>query len=73
MDGVRDGVLAVRVAAPPVDGAANLALARLLARELGVGAGAVRIVSGDTSRWKVVAVAGVSAEAIRRRWPDLTV
>ena len=39
VDGVVDGVLRVRVAAPPVDGAANTALIRLLARELDVPVG----------------------------------
>ena len=42
--------LKVRVAAPPVDGAANDALVRLIAKALGRPASAVRIVSGDTAR-----------------------
>ena len=70
MDGVADGVLRVRVAAPPVDGAANEALVRLLASELGVARGAVRLVSGATARTKVIEVAGAGA-LISARWPDL--
>jgi len=61
----------VRVAAPPVDGAANRSLAALLAAELGVPRTAVRIVTGDTGRTKVVEVDGVDAIALRKRWPGL--
>jgi hypothetical protein len=71
IDGVRDGVLRVRVAAPPVDGAANEALIRLIAAELHVPRGAARLVSGATARTKVVEIDGVDEDAIRRRWPGL--
>ena len=74
VDGVgEDGALRVRVAAPPVDSAANEALCRLLARELGVARGGVRIVTGATARRKVVAVVGIEAPAVRSRWPGLAV
>lgn len=74
VEGVRDGVLLVRVAAPPVDGAANEALVRLLARELEVPSGSVRLVGGAASRHKVVEVIGEGmAEAARRRWPEVAV
>jgi uncharacterized protein YggU (UPF0235/DUF167 family) len=71
IDGVVDGALRVRVAAPPVDEAANRALLRLLARELGVAPSALRIVSGTTARTKTVAVDGASTQAILARWPGL--
>ena len=72
VDGVgEDGVLRVRVAAPPVDSAANEALGRLLARELGITSSGVRIVAGARARRKVVAVAGIDAPAVRSRWPGL--
>ena len=74
MDGVGDdGALRVRVAAPPVDSAANEALCRLLARELAVARTEIRIVTGGTARRKVVAVAGVEAAVVRSRWPGLAV
>lgn len=65
--GERGGVLMVRVTAPPVDGAANEALVRLLAKALGVPRGGVMIASGATSRTKIVEVAGLGLREIRLR------
>jgi uncharacterized protein (TIGR00251 family) len=59
--------LRVRLAAPPVDGAANEALVRWLAERLGVARGLVRVVSGQTGRNKVVAVAGIGVAEARAR------
>jgi uncharacterized protein YggU (UPF0235/DUF167 family) len=73
VDGVRDGTLRVRVAAPPVGGAANEALVGFIARELAVSRSAVRIVTGRTSRTKRVDVDGVSAGSLAARWPGLRV
>ena len=71
VDDVVDGVLKVRVMAPAVEGAANNALIRLLAEEVGVARRDVRIVAGATSRQKLVVIDGVDAEAIVARWPGL--
>lgn len=71
MDGVVDGVLRARVSAPAVEGAANNALIRLLAEELGVARRDVRIVAGASSRQKLVVVDAIAAEAVLGRWPDL--
>lgn len=62
-----DGALAVRVAAPPVEGAANAAVGALLARALGVRGAAVEVVRGERGRDKLVRVAGLSAGEVRRR------
>ena len=64
--------LAVKVAAPPVEGAANEALIALLAKELGVARSALNLVSGATSRLKVVRVADCPVPKIAAwaaRWP----
>ncbi len=71
VDGVVDGVLRVRVAAPPVDGAANEALVRLLARELGVARREVRVVAGEAARVKQIMVDGLAPEVLADRWPGL--
>jgi uncharacterized protein (TIGR00251 family) len=65
ISGERDGALVVRVAAPPVEGAANEALIDFLARALGVPRRAVQIVSGGRGRTKRVAIANVTAAQIR--------
>ena len=71
VDGVgEDGVLRARVAAPPVDGAANEALCRLLARELDVASKAVRVVQGQTARRKVLE-ADVEAARLAAAWPGI--
>ena len=64
--GYRDGVLRVRLQAPPVDGAANEALVRFLADEFGVPRRNVRIVLGLGSRNKIVEVEAVALPALDR-------
>ena len=56
--GEHDGALRVRIAAPPVDGAANDELVRLLARAFGVPRSAIDITAGHASKLKTVRVAG---------------
>jgi uncharacterized protein YggU (UPF0235/DUF167 family) len=65
--GTRGGALLVRGAAPPLEGAANEALLRLLGRELGVAPSAIRILRGAAGREKVLSVRGLTAEAVRAR------
>ena len=62
-----DGTLAVRVAAPPVEGQANAAVAALLAGALQLRASAVTIEQGARGRDKLVRVAGLTPAEIRRR------
>ncbi|HET8953315.1 MAG TPA: DUF167 domain-containing protein [Solirubrobacteraceae bacterium] len=64
--GLRDGVLHVRVTAPPVDGKANQAVCRLIARAVGVGRTGVTVVRGERSRDKVVNIEGLEPEAVHR-------
>ena len=63
--GVHGTALKVRLQAPPVDGAANDALVRLLADSLGVSPRCVRVVAGATSRAKMVEVDGTTEDAVR--------
>lgn len=65
--GERDGALAIRLAAAPVDGAANSALISFLSDLLGVSRRQISIASGQKSRDKVVAVSGVSPDHVTAR------
>jgi uncharacterized protein len=69
--GERDGTLIVRLNAAPVEGKANEALCRLLARHLGVGRRSVEVLRGARSRDKVVLVRGLSEQALRSVVNDL--
>lgn len=66
IDGVYQGMIRVRVQAPPVDGAANDALVDLLAATLGVPRRHVRIVAGLAARNKTVEVDGPDRRALDR-------
>ena len=59
--------MAIRLQAPPVDGAANAALIRFLARSLGCPARSVQLLRGERGRRKLVAVEGMAADELRRR------
>lgn len=61
----RDGVLRVIVAAAPVDGQANAALCKLIAKRAGVARGRVSVVRGERSRDKVVRVEGLGRAEVR--------
>ncbi len=64
--GIREGVLQARVTAPPVDGRANKALCRLIAKRVGMAPSRVTVVRGHKARDKLVHVEGVSAAALER-------
>lgn len=64
--GLHGDALRIRLAAPPVDGAANEELVRCISRLLHVAAGRVHVVAGTASRSKVVEIEAVDAEAVRR-------
>lgn len=59
--GVHDSCLKVSLTAPPVDGAANAALKKLLAKLLGVPKSSITILRGATGRQKRLRVEGVEA------------
>ena len=60
------GVWKLCVGAPPVDGKANDALIRYLAKLTGLPVRAIRIVSGHTTPMKTVEVSGMDAESLNR-------
>jgi len=64
IDGDRDNAVLVRLAAPPVDGAANDELIRYFSKLFGLPRRAVRILSGERGRKKRVAIDGVTADSV---------
>jgi uncharacterized protein (TIGR00251 family) len=64
--GEHNSALRVRLAAPPVDGAANEELIRVLAEAFGVRKSAVEITAGQTSKRKEVRISGVSPAALHK-------
>ncbi len=67
VEGWKEDALVVRLTSPPVDGAANSSLIRLLAKKTGVARSRIRIVSGEKGRFKVLEFDGVDLEDLRVR------
>jgi uncharacterized protein len=65
--GEHDGRIKVRLAAPPVDGAANAELVAFIAQRLGIAKSKVRVVGGLTSRRKLVEIDDVDEVRFRER------
>ncbi len=64
--GEKDDVIQVRVTAPPVDGEANAALEKLVAKKLGIAKSKVEVVKGETSREKLLEIDGLGEADARR-------
>jgi len=70
--GLSNGVIQVKVAAPPVKGKANRELLAFLSQLLGIGKGSLTIIKGITSHHKVVSVAGLpQEETMKRLFPQI--
>lgn len=67
ISGLHGDALKVRLTAPPVEGAANAALLKFLADQLGIRSAAVEIVTGHSSRQKTVRVTGLPIDEVRQR------
>jgi uncharacterized protein len=65
--GERGGRLLVCVTAPPLEGKANAAVCRLLAKRLGLAPGRVAVVRGASSRDKLIEIDGIQADELRRQ------
>ena len=71
--GIRRGALLVRLAAPPVEGAANEALISFIATVFDVRRRAVTLLSGERRRDKRLAISGITPERIRESLEQLSV
>lgn len=67
LPGMRDGVLQARVTAPPLQGKANRALCRLIAKRVGVPPSSVAVVRGAKSRDKLIRVEGIDSPTLENR------
>ncbi len=63
--GVREGALVVRLTAPPVEGAANAALLKLLGKALGLPPSSLELLRGQSGRDKLVLARGLDAATAR--------
>ncbi|MBK7708380.1 MAG: YggU family protein [Acidobacteria bacterium] len=64
--GELDGALKIRIASPPVDGAANEELIKFLAKQLGVSKSDVEIAGGKNSKSKSIRVRNVASDAVAK-------
>ena len=64
---LEDGTLRMRVTAPPVDGAANVAVCKVLSKALGIWRDAVKVTHGKTARRKIVQMTGLTEAEVRER------
>lgn len=71
LGGVRDGRLLLRLAAAPVEGAANDALIAFLSKSLGIPARNITVAAGQQDRNKRIVLSGTSVERVSRRLADL--
>ena len=60
--GAHDDALKIRIASPPVDGAANVELIKVLSKAFGVSKSDVEILGGQTSKTKQIKIADLTAE-----------
>ena len=67
VSGIEGDAIKIRLHAPPVEGKANAALIEFLAEILGVRRAQIEIVSGQTSRHKLVRVRGMTASEIESK------
>jgi uncharacterized protein (TIGR00251 family) len=63
--GFQDDTLKVRVTSPPVDGAANDELIKLIAKRIGLARSNIDLVSGHTARNKTLRIHGITAELLK--------
>lgn len=63
--GEHDGALKIRIASPPVDGAANAELIKLLSKTFDISKSEVEILAGQTSKTKQIKIANVEIERFK--------
>ena len=64
---LEDDTLKVRLTAPPVDGKANMALIKFLSDAFGIQKSDIEILSGETSRTKLIRLMGLTKKELRKK------
>ncbi len=59
------GALKIRIAAAPIDGAANAELIKLLAKTFAISKSAIEIVVGETAKTKLIKISGIDAAKLK--------
>jgi uncharacterized protein len=67
VEGIIDGTVKIKVTAPPIEGKANDACLKLLAKEIGIPKSSLYIVAGERSKRKTIAVKGYSKDEVSKR------
>ncbi len=67
ISGVMNGALKIRLTSPPVEGAANKACIKFLAKRLGISVSRVDIIGGLTSKNKIIRIEGMSESAFLQK------
>jgi hypothetical protein len=65
--GIHNNALRIKLTSPPVDNEANVQCCDFIAKQLGIAKRQVLIIRGNTSRKKVVKIAGVTESEVRRK------
>lgn len=64
--GLHGDALKIKVTAPPVEGKANMALQRFIAKKLNLAASQIEIMAGQRSREKILRISGISRAAVEK-------
>ena len=64
--GKKDGVYKIKLTAPAIEGKANKALVKLLAKKLGLPKRALRIISGERSKMKSIQIDRLTPERVKK-------
>ena len=64
--GLHGDAIKVKVTAPPVEGKANMALQRFIAKKLNLAASQIEIMAGQRSREKILRISGISRAAVEK-------
>lgn len=69
ISGFADGVLKIKITAPPVEGAANKACIRFLAKTFNISPSSVSVIKGEKNRQKKILIQGINRDSLLKMIP----